>query len=170
MDIAAIESFGRASGIYAFMNTAWGWPAMESLHYLSIALLIGSVGVFDLRLLGGVRGMTPSALHRLVPVGVAGFSINALTGAMFFVSAPDQYAYNPAFQLKMACVFVAGANVAWFYATMRKPAYALGPSDTAPLALKISAGVSLACWLGVTALGRVITYFRPPYFWCWWCG
>lgn len=169
MDIASIETFGRNSGVYDFMNTAWGWPAMESLHYLSLAVLIGSVGVFDLRLLGWWRGIAPSALHKLVPFGVGGFLLNALTGAMFFVSAPDQYAYNPGFQLKLACIAVAGANVALFYATMRKPAAALGPDDSAPLPLKIAAGVSLACWLGVTALGRVITYFRPPYHWCWWC-
>lgn len=170
MDIAAIESFGRASGIHAFMNTACGWPAMESLHYLSIAILMGSVGVFDLRLLGVVRGIAPRVLHNLVPLGAMGLALNALTGAMFFVSAPDQYAYNPAFQLKMACMFVAGANVAWFYATMRRLADALGPNDSVPPLLQIAAGASLACWLGVTALGRVITYFRPPYFWCWWCG
>lgn len=169
MNIVSIETFGRDSGIYAFMNTAWGWPAMESLHYMSIALLIGTVGVYDLRLLGLWRGIAPDALHRLVPFGVGAFLLNALTGAMFFVSAPDQYAFNPAFQLKVACMAVAGANVALFYATMRHPASVLGPNGQASPPLKIAAGVSLACWLGVTALGRVITYFRPPYHWCWWC-
>jgi len=169
MDIAAIESFGRSVGIHAFMNTPWGWPAMESLHYLSIAMLIGTVGLFDLRLLGVWPGIAPAALHRLVPFGIGGFAANVVTGAMFFVSAPDQYAFNPAFQLKMACIAIAGANVAMFYATMRSSASVLGPNERASIPLKLAAGVSLACWLGVIALGRVITYFRPPYHWCWWC-
>jgi len=42
------------------------------------------------------------ALHKLVPFGVLGFGLSAASGFMFVVSAPDQYIYNPAFQLKLA--------------------------------------------------------------------
>lgn len=30
--------------------------------------------------------------------------------------------------------------------------------------------VSLCCWTGVIVGGRLITFYRPPYFWCFWCG
>jgi hypothetical protein len=35
---------------------------------------------------------------------------------------------------------------------------------------QIGAAVSLLCWIGVIVCGRLITFFRPPFFWCFWCG
>jgi hypothetical protein len=106
-----ILGFAEATGIYAFMNSAWGWPIAESIHFTGLCLLIGTVGVFDLRLLGVGRDIPLGELHRLVPFGVAGFFLNAFSGMMFFVSAPDQYLYNPAFQVKLTFMLIAGANM-----------------------------------------------------------
>src|SRR5690606_731069 len=33
-------------------DVAWLWPLSESLHFCGLALLVGTVGLFDLRLLG----------------------------------------------------------------------------------------------------------------------
>ncbi len=169
MNIQAIESFGHSSGIYAFMNTAWGWPFIESLHYLALAILIGTVGLFDLRMLGIAKGMPIAGFHRLVPFGVFAYLANIVTGLLFFVSAPDQYLYNPALQLKLLCMLIAGVNVAVFYSTSARKVNALKPNAEVPLHVKIIAGISLASWIAVIALGRLITYFRPPYHWCFWC-
>jgi hypothetical protein len=169
MDIAAIDAFGKSSGIYAFMNTAWGWPCIESLHYIALATLIGTVGLFDLRMLGFARSVPLPGLHKLVPFGVFAYIANIVTGSLFFVSAPDQYAYNPAFQLKVLCMLIAGINVAVFYTTSAQTVRALQPDVTAPLHVKVIAFVSLASWIGVIVFGRLITAFRPPYHWCFWC-
>jgi hypothetical protein len=151
------------------MNTAWGWPSVESLHYIALAVLIGTVGLFDLRMLGFAKPIPLSALHKLVPFGVLAYCVNIVTGTMFFVSAPDQYAYNPAFQLKVLCMLIAGANVVVFYTTTAQTVKALPPNIAAPLHVKIIAFVSLASWTGVIVFGRLITYFRPPFHWCFWC-
>jgi hypothetical protein len=169
MDIATIEAFGRSSGIYAFMNTAWGWPFIESLHYIALAMLIGTIGLFDLRMLGFAKAVPLSGLHRLVPFGVIAYLANIVTGSMFFVSAPDQYAYNPAFQLKVICMLIAGINVAVFYTTSVRTVKALDSNVSAPLHVKVIAFVSLASWTCVIIFGRLITTFRPPYHWCFWC-
>jgi hypothetical protein len=163
--VEAIAAFGRDSGVHAFMNTAWGWPAVESVHFLALAVLLGTVGLFDLRVLGLAPGIPMPALHRLVPFGVAAFAVNAATGAMFFVSAPDQYAFNPAFRLKLACMGVAGVNVAVFYSAFARGLRGTDAGAAASLPVKAIAAVSLCAWLGVIAFGRLITYFRPPYRW-----
>src|SRR5262245_30749678 len=116
MDVAAIARFGWDSGIREFMNTPWGWPTIESIHFTALAVLLGTVGLFDLRVLGVAKAIPMPALHRLVPFGVAAYLTNMATGKMFFVSAPDQYAFNPAFRLKLTCMLIAGVNVAVFYA------------------------------------------------------
>ena len=168
MDVEAIAAFGRDSGIYGFMNSKWGWPTVESVHFIALSVLLGSVGLFDLRVLGLAKAIPMPALHRLVPFGVAAFATNVLTGSLFFVSAPDQYMFNPAFRLKLACMAVAGLNVLVFYS-----AFARGIRDgegaSASLPVKIVAAVSLAAWIGVIVFGRLITYFRPPYHWCFTC-
>jgi hypothetical protein len=34
----------------------------------------------------------------------------------------------------------------------------------APTRIKVIAGVSLAMWVGVLICGRMLTWFRPPFF------
>lgn len=169
MDVEGIADFGRRSGVHAFMNTAWGWPAIESLHFVALAVLLGSVGLFDLRVLGLARVIPLPALHRLVPFGVAAFAVNVVTGAMFFMSAPDQYMFNPAFRLKLAAMAVAGLNVAVFYGVLARGLRNAAPGAVAPLPVKVVAAVSLLAWTLVIVFGRLITYFRPPYHWCFGC-
>lgn len=164
-----ITAFAHDSGIHAFMNTAWGWPAMESLHFIGLTLLLGTVGLFDLRLLGLAPGIAPTALHRLIPVGIAGFLLNVVTGLMFFVSDIGQYLHNPAFQLKMLCMLLAGANMVLFYWISARQIAGLSPYTSVPTAARVFAFFSLSCWSGVIVFGRLITFYRPPEHWCFWC-
>ena len=46
------------------LNTRWGWPMAESIHFIGLSLLVGTVGMFDLRLLGVAKQIPPAALHR----------------------------------------------------------------------------------------------------------
>jgi hypothetical protein len=170
LDVPTIAQFGKDSGVYALMNTAYGWPAIESVHFIALAVLLGSVGLFDLRVLGLAKAIPIPTLHRLIPFGVAAFAVNIVTGAMFFVSAPDQYMWNPAFRLKVACLAVAGLNVLIFYSVFARGLRTGGPGAEASWPVKLIAATSLTAWIGVIVFGRLITYFRPPYQWCFTCG
>ncbi len=164
-----LSDFGQTTGIYEFMNSPWGWPTIESIHFLGLSLLIGTVGVFDLRMLGIGRGVAYADLHKLVSIGIICYGLNVITGTMFLVSAPDQYVFNPAFQLKLLFMLIAGINVIWFYratlAEVRATAANLAVSQRA----KAIGIISLLCWTLIIVCGRLITYFRPPYHWCFWC-
>lgn len=165
----ALFEIGRRTGIHALMNSAWGWPTVESLHFLGLSMLIGAVGLFDLRMLGLARGIPMGALHRMIPWGVGGYVLNAVTGFLFVTSAPDQYLFNPAFQIKLSLMAVAGLNVLFFYRFVFARVQTSPGEAHAPRSAKVAAAVSLACWVGVIVCGRLITYYRPPYHWCWWC-
>src|SRR5690606_30505657 len=67
-------------GIYDLIYSAWGWPIAEILHFTGLCLLIGTVGLFDLRMMGLVKGPSLLALHKLVPFGVLGFALSAGSG------------------------------------------------------------------------------------------
>jgi hypothetical protein len=142
-------------------NVRWAWPLCESIHFFGLSLLLGTVGFFDLRLLGFARGVPVAALHRLIPIGVTGFAINAATGFCFLAGTPDQYFINPAFQAKVLMFLVAGLNVAAFYLVMFKRVRDVGPGQQAPLFARIIGGVSLCAWIGVMTAGRLITFYRP---------
>lgn len=156
--VTLIES---AHTVRQIMNMTWTWPAVESVHFLGLTLLFGSIAAWDCRLLGVGRGVPIGAFHRLIPFAVLGFAINVTSGIGFLMAAPDQYIYNPAFHLKMLLVALAGVNVLVFYLTIFRRLADLGPSAPTPLRVKMSGAVSLACWMGVIVCGRMITFYRP---------
>ena len=80
---------------------------------------------------------------------------------MFVLAAPFEYIENPAWDIKMGLMAVAGVNMVIFYRTTAREVYALGADGRAPLAARLIAIVSLVSWIGVTTCGRVITAFRP---------
>ena len=80
----ALFSFSQNTGIYSIMGSRWGWPIIESLHFFGLCLLIGTVGLFDLRMLGFVKAIPLSAMHKLVPVGVAGYFFKCYHGHHVF--------------------------------------------------------------------------------------
>ena len=146
---------------YWMVHAVYLWPICESLHFIGLTLLIGTVGLFDLRLLGMAKGLSPVAMHRLVGWRIFGFCLNVITGTMFFVGIPYQYIYNGAFQAKMLCLLLLGINVLVFYRTGYAKVEALGPDDAAPFQVKIFAGVSLALWVAVICFGRAEAFFKP---------
>jgi hypothetical protein len=144
-----------------FMNSKWGWPTTETVHFFGLSLLVGSIGMFDLRLLGVAKRIPIAALHRLVPWGVLGYVINICTGFLFLSIAPDQYIYNPSFHFKLLFMMFAGVNILVFYSAVFRKVRVLGSGADAPVAAKIVGGVSLASWIGVIVCGRLLTFYRP---------
>src|SRR5258707_8273630 len=93
---AAWEVWVRATSLHHFVASyAWAWPMLETLHYLGLSLLLGTVGLFDLRVLGLGKGAPPATLHKLIPFGIAGYCVNILTGITFFSGFPEQYFLQP---------------------------------------------------------------------------
>ena len=170
-DPVEIVGWAIDSGIFDLMSSQWGWPIAEIVHFTGLCLLIGAVGTFDLVMIGWVKGLRLASLHRLVPFGVLGFGLSLTSGSMFVVTSPDQYLYNPAFQIKMVLLAIAGVNMALFYLVAARGLRGLPDGAPPPRKARIFAAGSLAAWFGVIACGRVITAFRPPAWeWCAWCG
>jgi hypothetical protein len=153
-----------STGLDDFVATHdWVWPVCEILHFFGMAMLIGSVGLVDIRMLGIAKGVPIKALERFVPLGVIGFLVNATTGFIFVagnpVGGPQEYLTNLAFQIKMILVLIAALNLLAFYVTgIAKRADAVTPDGTAPAGAKVVAAVSLLAWFGVILFGRFIMY------------
>ncbi len=147
----------KSASIASFINTtAWAWPAIETLHFIGLSLLLGVAFVVNLRVLGVVKSVSFAAFHRMLPWGVLGFGVNLATGVLFFITVPEQYTQNIALHLKMVLILLAGVNVLYF--TVFDEPWALGPGDDAPLKAKIIAASTLVLWIGVIYFGRMMPF------------
>jgi hypothetical protein len=145
------------------MGYRWVWPISESLHFCALTVLAGTVGLFDLRVLGLVKGVAPGTLHRTLRWGLMGFGVSVVTGIMFISGTPDQYFYNDAFKAKVVFLTLMGLNAGIFYWREFPRVRSLGPYDDAPASAKVVAAASLLFLAAVMLCGRMLTFFRPPY-------
>ncbi len=142
----------------AMVNLSWGWPASETVHFIGLSLLFGVVLLVDLRMLGLLKGIPFSVLHRLLPWGVLGFGINVVTGMLFFVGAPTNfYVTNSLFFWKLALILVAGANALYF--TVFDQPWTLEAGDTPPVAARVAAASGIFLWVGVIFCGQMLPFF-----------
>jgi len=138
----------------------WWWAFMMDLHFVGLALLIGTVGILDLRMLGFFKQLPIAPLHRLTPWAMAGFGVNTLTGILAFIGMPNYYTFDAAFWLKMLALLLLGLNAAAFYLSNAFHSVEhLGPGEDAPALAKFFAASSLVLWFAVIALGRYIQSF-----------
>ncbi len=148
---------------YSFLQ-----PCFEVLHFTGLALLVGIVGMLDLRLLGLGKGVPIAAIHRLLPWGIFGFGLTLVTGVLFIVGDPFKeplvFFLNLSFRLKMLFVVLAGINALSFYVTgIAKRTDALGPHDDAPMGAKFIAATSILLWIGVMYFGRMLPWADALY-------
>lgn len=144
------------------LDVWWIWPIRESVHFTGLVLLAGTIGAFDLRLLGFAEGIAPATVHRLVPIGLFGFALSVATGTLFVFGTPDQYFYNAAFHWKGVFLALMGLNVVFFYSKPFAIVRNLGPRESIPRVAKLCAGLSLLFMAAVMCCGRMLTFFRPP--------
>jgi len=140
----------------------WLWPVSETLHFVGLSLFIGIVGFFDLRLLGVIRRVSVRAVADLLPWAMAGFVVNLITGLVFLISQPGQYAASSAWWAKAFFLLIGALNIVLFEVAFKKRAYAVEAGEDPPLSCKVFGAVSLAAWSGVLFFGRMLPYIGAP--------
>jgi hypothetical protein len=142
----------RSALAQALRGSLWLYPAVETLHIVGLALLVGAIAVFDARVVRAGPGLDLDGWARSVlPVARAGFALAAAMGLLLFTAEATAYAANPAFRAKLALIALALANVALFHRFARR-----AERPTAPV--RAAAAASLALWLLVLVCGSLIAY------------
>jgi len=149
---------------------SWVWPTLESLHFIGLCLLFGSLLVIDLRIIGVASHVPLKAIEKFIIIILIGFGINFTTGIIFLFGDPSRYFVNPSFQIKMLLILLAIINAFYFSVRLKQYYIHSGSSDTQqsddkqqnsvrlPLDIKLLACLSLLLWLGVIIFGRLIPY------------
>ena len=143
------------------LGYAWSWPTLETLHFLALCLLIGSLLIMDLRLIGFQNVIPLKAVHSLMPVAIGSFAVNLLTGVAFLFGDPRLYTSNWAFWTKMCLIVLAGLNFLLYYTKVEPQLLRLGPNEATPTLAKAVGAASLIFWFGVLSFGRLLPYLGP---------
>jgi hypothetical protein len=142
---------GVLTGWTALQESPWAYPALEVVHLLGVALLLGNLVTFELRLLGLGRRIDRTALAKLaLPLAVLGFVLAAASGLTMFATQPGELLANDAFRLKMLLLLLAGGNAVVFHAR--------GSLARHDAVARVQGGVSLLLWVSVLGCGRAIGY------------
>jgi len=142
------------------LSSTWVFPMLETLHFIGLILLIGSLYVMDLRFMGLAKRIPLQAVLNYVPVALLGFVINLSTGILFMFTDPFRYYSNFAFRLKMSGILLAGLNAIWFKFSVDWKLLMSDPTATPSSTTRLIAGISLVLWTAVIALGRWIPYLE----------
>jgi uncharacterized membrane protein len=152
--VTAIGPFARTVGNYV-RDTPWTWVTAETLHFVGLTLLLGVLTLVNFRLLGLMPNLPSSVIMRLLPWGMLGYAINAMTGMLFFAAAPQQYYDNPAFFWKLLFLMLGGANVLYF---TFDTGWQVETGRAAPQLSKLLAVSALFLWVGVMYWGSMLPF------------
>lgn len=142
-------------------TSTWLYPAAQVIHFIGLCFLIGAILLVDLRLFGFFKRMSLRAALTLVPIALAGFAVNALTGIAFFTSDPYRFWFDAAFRWKMLAIAAAGLNALWFTFAEQKKLLALPPESAANWVTKFCAVFSIMSWFAVILFGRLLPVYQP---------
>ena len=144
----------EASQLGAFARgSSWAYPVANLIHLLGLVLLVGGIGIVDLRLIGLFPALPLDPLVRaLTPLAIAGLALMALSGPILFAADATALARSGTFAWKLGFIGVALANAAAFRWLWRKERIGVR------LVQRLMAGASIALWLTTAGLGRMIAY------------
>lgn len=131
-------------------SNPWAYPALEVLHIVGIALLLGNLVLLELCLWSGATLPLPALARVALPLVLAGFGLCAASGLLMFASQPLDLLGNRAFVIKMGLLVVAGSNAALFHAR--------GGLQRLDGVARLQTVLSLGIWLAVIIMGRSIAY------------
>ena len=146
---------GRGLG-RSVMDRNWVWPASEALHFIGLWMILGVILIVNLRLLGLMRSVPYSAVHRLLPWAALGLLINVVTGMVFVTGTPDQYGENISFLWKIIFLMIAGVDL--LYITVFEGPWHVESGQDAPLRVKIAGATAIVGWVGVMYFGRMLPF------------
>ena len=154
-----LSAFGEAVQTSPFGVWAGGeiYPIANLVHLLGLVMLVGGIGILDLRLAGLMRRLPVAPLSAaLTAIAIAGLLLMIPSGATMFASDAAALVHSATFRWKLLLIVLALANAIAFRFLWRAR-IERWDLDPPPLGRLMAAG-SILLWLSVAALGRMIAY------------
>jgi hypothetical protein len=136
------------------------FPALETLHVIAVALVVGSIAIVDLRLAGlaGRNRAISELSHDMLPWTWVAFIAATVFGVLLFVGTPIRYVEIAFFDIKILLIALAGINMLVFEYVTSKSKAGWDRMPTPPLGVRLTGALSLAFWVSVLLCGRFIGF------------
>lgn len=133
-------------------GSAWAYPIANIVHLLGLVMLVGAIGIVDLRIIGAFPALPlPALSHALTPLAVTGLILMLPSGVVLFAADAGALVGSEQFKAKLLLIAMGAANAIAFRF--------VGHADGQPTApMRLMAAASIMIWLSVGALGRLIAY------------
>ncbi len=141
----------------------WTWliiPVSQCIHITSIALLMISVGMLNLKLLGlnSSRQTFAQLAETLMPWIWSSLAVLFLTGTLQTVAEPGRELLNIGFKVKMVLLAVAVLLTVVYQRSINRDPQYWEFSPQRRRTGQLLASVSLILWIGIATSGRLIAY------------
>ena len=139
-------------------ESLWAYPALLACHIVGLAVVVGLLSMRDLKLLGFFQELDSQVFSDLIPVVIAAFCLNALSGFLLFSSQASYLAGSAPFLAKLVCI-AAGLTCAFGLQRRGLRSITIRAGALSPvLSSRTLACLSLSAWVGAIIAGRLIAY------------
>ena len=160
-DVPAIIQLMQNSSIgTGIRESLWTFTVVETTHVLALAISVGLLIWFDLRLLGfGMRHQPISVIHRqIMPWAIIGFIVMFVSGILLFWSEAEKCYRSGFFRAKIAFLFLAAFNALIFELKTKKTIEEWDKHPIPPLKARMAGWLSIISWAAVIIAGRATAY------------
>lgn len=163
-----LEALANSDYAMWMVVSPWAYPALLTTHGLGMAFVVGLTLMIALRVLGFPGNVPVTPYLSTIPLGIAAFAINAVSGLLLFAADAVTLWPNPSFQIKLVSIAI-GLVVLWLLGRgpLRRAvaAEAEGGVFVATGTEKLLAILAILFWCGaVIVSGRLIAYLAPALF------
>jgi hypothetical protein len=161
---AAPEGFAAVAAVLehsalgaAMRESLFLYPLMNLLHIFGLILLVGAIGLLDLRILGLARELPLELCSRyLTPIALAGLAIMLASGFLIFSADAGPLSGSTIFRAKLLIIVAALTNAALFRLAWSR--HLAHWDNAAPAIGRAQATLSLLLWFSAASAGRLIGY------------
>lgn len=140
------------------MDSLYGYPIILTCHSIGMAVVVGILCMFGMRLLGLFGGISYDAFKPLLKVAWVGFLLNFFTGCILFTQKATVFIANWPFLIKIAAILVAVFVAATLQNLMKNEVVVWKADGSVTVSAKWLAIASLGLWLVAIIAGRMIAY------------
>jgi hypothetical protein len=143
-----------------FQNLSWFVPLVQTVHILSIAVVVFAIGMLDFRLLGlsGAKQPIAALAGYFLPWMWRALLALLLTGTLLTITEPARELLNDSFRVKMLMVLALAGIMRVLQTGLNRDPQFWAASRRRMFASRSIAVASLLLGVGIVAAGRWIAY------------
>jgi hypothetical protein len=153
--LLALENSGLGDLV---RSSAQLYAVLQVGHLLSMAALVGTGLVLDVRLLGLTRMPLAELLRLTDPVLAVAATVALISGLMMFSGEATTMAANPAFRAKIVLLGMLVGNALGFQFGARRSLSAWSDAASPPPGARAAGAVAIVGWIGTVTAARLIAF------------